>query len=246
MNSIVYRASRYLMRDALLRRDSLYTIPGVVAALSFVFMCLGLSVDPQGGDASAYLFIFSFTGWVSAAAAHKELQQKGTRHEWYTLPLASWEKTIYRMIPSLIIWPLVCFPLIWVGRMLAVLVFALFDPAHHAGFLVPLYPPGVGDALLTYLLGHALFYFGGVYFTSHPVGKTVLASLGGMIFLSAIVVFSIWAWSKLRGVPFGGFDGFSFPLGSWRMFSIGLSLFTSVWFWVLSYFRIREREARGV
>lgn len=58
MNSIVYRASRYLMRDALLRRDSLYTIPGVVAALSFVFMCLGLSVDPQGGDASAYLFIF--------------------------------------------------------------------------------------------------------------------------------------------------------------------------------------------
>ncbi|WP_237223187.1 hypothetical protein [Spirochaeta thermophila] len=187
--------------------------------------------------------MFYFTGWAIAASAHKELQQKGAHHEWFTLPVATWEKALFRMIPSLVLWPLVFFPLVWVGRMLSVILFAIIDPSHHF-FLVSLYPKEVGDLVLTYSLGHALFYFGGVYFTSHPVPKTILVTILGFFLLGMWTAGWLWVWTRLKGLSFFGWIEGAVSLS--KGFSTGISIFTTLVFWGLSFIRMKEREARGV
>jgi hypothetical protein len=190
-----------------------------------------------------FIWILFIGGVLTTGNAFKELRQPTTACAWLTLPASVFEKYLSRLLLTSVIYfaaTLALYTLIyWIIAAVAKLVtdfsFPWFNPLQPAMF----------KALMNYMIIHALFFLGAIYFKRYAIIKTILTitifniAITAFMFLVGKWVLSSYISDRLILIPSIRWESLNkLPLITF-VFWLAIMLVC----WVVSYFRLKEVEA---
>ena len=135
--------------------------------------------NPASPDmARQYPVFLVIWGAISTSGVFAELREDPFRMELLLRPASAAEKTVAKLLISLVGYFLLFTVVYFVVNALLYLTYTLLFAAPATPRLLPL--PLIWESLKAYLLVHSWFFLGAVYFRSHNAFKTllVLASVG--------------------------------------------------------------------
>lgn len=212
-------------------------------------------------------------GVILASNQFNELRTDGHRIAFLLRPATVWEKVGAKVLVSTVF--------VWAALLLAYTAASLLsaglyvivagtgsEPVLAAAFGAGTWGILVRDTLRGYLIIHAVFFFGSVYFRRHTFGRTLLAAvswLGTYAILAAISVRIIFGryiegsypgsgHARAFGFEFGPGESFSFNADMWaeiapwylqnpQVLEPVLTTGLIVGLWLLTVLRLRETEA---
>ncbi len=254
----VFDARRFLS----LLRYELYA--GYRALLLILSVTLGVSFTvyfaaaPSGpvGELTGPLFswlVLVAGGIVFSSRAFRDARRPGDDLRYLTLPSSHFEKTLAKFALTAVGYPLLSAAAYFVMTALAApLTLVVFG--RSLGLFNP-FTTDVLEAAGVYLTVQSLFVFGSLYFRRMALAKTLLAIivLGLALGLVAGLVFAAVNLDLIvKGVlAFSSFPARTVAPGYWHapwMEAVGivLRILIAPFFWVVTYFRLREQEVRSV
>lgn len=189
-----------------------------------------------------FIWLLFLGGVLTTSNAFKELRHPTTSCAFLTLPASVFEKYLSRwlltsiiyFIATLLLYTATYWLIAAVAKTVTDFSFPWFNPLQ----------PAMLKALLHYMIIHALFFLGAIYFKKYVVIKTVLAIT---LFHGALTIFMLFIG---KWVLSGYITDRSIliPNIRWenlnKISTIGLIFWLSIMIacWVVSYFRFKEAE----
>lgn len=232
----------------------------VISALSIVIQKI------QGGGINGsesfhmvfYILLLFPGGYILTSSMFKDVHDKARNIYWLTLPGSTFEKLISRLLISSVFYALL---LTLIYPALAA-VSELFNMA-VLGLRHEFFNPFSMDTLKKipyYLVTQSLFFAGAASFRKHPLAKTLLSLALFQIVLSIIAMLLMRAifgsyFSSMQNLDFNGSNFMNFSGGTvgsltdFGRFAIRAGKiifwgFMAPFFYVLSFFKLSEKEVR--
>lgn len=205
--------------------------------VGLVLLVIAFVSNPMAGFSSfVYIvMILLYTGRIFGNLAHKESAQ-----HYLMIPASTSEKLITNIFLSHIYYVLLLSVFLVLGILLRALILApLCDDTSSCTFLIPYISFA---SYLSFLLFQSILVFGSVYFKKNAFIKTLLSLSAFFFFLTMLVIFiirmNVGSMTRLA-------EEFDYyvrnPYPSYLIPSI-ISIVFTCFFWILSYFRLRETE----
>ncbi len=256
MNSFIH-----VLRHELSLSYRTYGISAIGVAGLLLLISMGRWVQsPQVPNIwSAFGPVMLVAGAVVTSSAFSELGTPGRRLEYLLRPAESWEKVLAKLVlTSIGYWMIMVFAFI-VASALGIGLFLILNDggslrgsfAEGRWFVIAL------QTLRTYLTVHAVFFFGSVYFRKHAFGHTLLAVVAWITSYAIIGVVAIRLvfhpyFTGYRQLSDQGFFSFQTQieelftnriLANAELYQIIAEVILVLFFWTLSWARLRETEA---
>ncbi|MFA7103158.1 MAG: hypothetical protein WC142_08200 [Bacteroidales bacterium] len=205
--------------------------------VGLVLLVIAFVSNPIAGFSSfVYIvMILLYTGRIFGNLAHKASAQ-----HYLMIPASTNEKLITNIFLSHIYYVLLLSVFLVLGILLRALILApLCDDTSSCTFLIPYISFA---SYLSFLLFQSILVFGSVYFKKNAFIKTLLSLSAFFFFLTMLVIFiirmNVGSMTRLA-------EEFDYyvrnPYPSYLIPSI-ISIVFTCFFWILSYFRLRETE----
>ncbi len=205
--------------------------------VGLVLLVIAFASNPMAGFSSfVYIvMILLYTGRIFGNLAHKASAQ-----HYLMIPASTNEKLITNIFLSHIYYVLLLSVFLVLGILLRALILApLCDDTSSCTFLIPYISFA---SYLSFLLFQSILVFGSVYFKKNAFIKTLLSLSAFFFFLTMLVIFiirmNVGSMTRLA-------EEFDYyvrnPYPSYLIPSI-ISIVFTCFFWILSYFRLRETE----
>jgi hypothetical protein len=246
--------------------NRLWRDAGWALAILTVLMIFGQVIEPTSSHDEYVSFAFAmFVIAVIEMGSHtfNEFKHPRSSVQWFTLPATTLEKWTSNFITSLLIVPVAFLFVLTVATLLANLFIGLFG----WGIGMPIFNPFSAEGLTLlkfFWCIHPIMFFGAIYFKKRPMLK-IFGSLS--ILLLALALFTGFVGDLLFNDVFNnnnfhneGMDenNFSFHFGEnihisqdgielvngglLKFFAYAASIAYFIFFWSLSYLRLKEME----
>jgi hypothetical protein len=226
---------------------------GIAAAIYFVSTIPPILFHPHRIDSDfhqgfypAMLFI---AGCLLSAGVFAEIHKPNRNANFFLLPASLFEKMLVRLLGSGIGFALISTLVYYLFTLISSGIAAIYD-----GGRFPVFNPFTRGVLLTiavYLVTHAIFLFGSVYFKKHSFMKTGISLFALVVLLSifAGIVFRIVYGDYFQGMnfmdngiftEFDGMNDFGITLAAIFKYIFWIALAPLCW--ILTYLRLSETE----
>lgn len=234
-------------------RNLLIAGGAIAGALLTIYLLTTWNNSNSDFHRTFFPMVIFFGGYLMTSMIFKDMHEKQRNYIYLTLPASTLEKFLSRLLLTSVGFVAIVMALYylfsWIAAGLSLLIFDRSLPAFQP------FTRETMTALGVYLVTQSVFLFAAVYFRSHAFFKTILS-----IFSFSFIV-SIFTMLVVRIVFWEYFDGLFMPdhfdINLRYMFGDGESfgqfvsaaskiLFWFVmapYFWVLTYFRLKETEA---
>jgi hypothetical protein len=235
-------------------RMALISIGAVFGTLLVIYLLSAIDNENQYFHLVSYPLLLFIGGFILSSLSFGELHHPQKNYVYLTLPAATLEKFLSKLVISTIGFIAVSSLLFFCFSAIAAWVSNLIF--NHAGPLFNPFDPVILLNMKIYLITQSIFLFGAVYFRSHAFIKTIL------ILFALSMIISIYSGVLGRLVFAKFFDGWhngpayvdfdTLPaFQSWadnffikvgKVFEFLFWYLLAPFFWVLSYLRLRETE----
>lgn len=214
----------------------------ITAALAMIF-CL---VSPLGHtdflQTYAMIMIVIFT-----IRLFFKMTKTNSRIDYLMLPASNSEKVLTNMLLSNIYYVVLVFVSLFIGTVIAYLILIIMQVPELPSLIdfLKMHPYVSKSSIIVMYWFISLFFFGHIYFKKNAVGKTI-GILLLVLFAVAAITFLTLRINSLIVAPNGQTMLNRFTLSSDNLGEIGLYCLTfgsMVYFYVLSFLRMRETEA---
>ncbi len=205
-----------------------------------------------------YPLVLFIGGFVVSSMAFSELFIKPRNIHYLSLPASSVEKLLAKLLLTTVGYILISLVLYEVFTLIASGITNIFFGIGHPVFNP--FHPLIWKMIRLYIITQSVIFFGSVYFKKLALIKTMLAlsAFGTAISILAGIIFRIVFAHYFKGMSFIGgpefMQSFSFDPGmgpdieklmkfSAQAVKIAFFWVMPVFFWVVSYFRLKETEA---
>lgn len=256
------RFARVFTRDIVAgSRSMLLTAVSLAGAVLLITFLAGIGSKGADIHPGIWTGFLMAGGFILTSMMFKEMHSKERGHDWAMLPASSLEKCISRLLLSSIGWIIAFTAVYWAASSLGEVISRIVFGRGH-----PFFNPFTGYVLemsLHYFILQSIFLLGAAYFRKAHFIKTILVlnlvniAIGiiGLILLK-LFFWRVFTWdvfneggsmSSIGWINWDvvGTETESFFLGFARIMKIVyFSVFAPI-LWVVTYFRVAEKEVRN-
>jgi len=256
-----------IQHELTLQYRNILIASGAVAGSMMLFAMLTWIGGVEAFDLwPGYQLAMIIIGVLITSSSFSELRSPGQRIAYLLRPATVWEKAGSKiLITTVFVWLSVTVAF-FLAALLSAGLYGILSGGGEAARAFEISFAGgewwriAGEAFLSYLPVHALFFFGSVYFRKHPAGRTLLAIvgwLGSYVVLAVVavrVIFGRYIQDARFSNQFGSQEAFVFDGRLWNevmpwylrnpeALEPILTTAIVVIFWLLAVLRLRETEA---
>lgn len=226
----------------------------VMALITLVFNFIGPSHDSVIEVVVAVIWLFLY-----ASRIFNELGNSSKSIHYLMIPANHYEKTVSAMLLVNVYFVLLMAAGIWVGYSISYflqnqILSALYDPSTLGSYMSRYHASFLGDGLLAFYVVMSIFFFGSVFFRKKAFVKTILWAFLIALAFGGIISFVIWLNMKSFGATTLNCDIHAlFPLTHQDPhivnevipdgYCYAMECIIIVYFYVLSFLRLKETEA---
>ena len=208
--------------------------------VGLVLLVIAFASNPKAGF-SSFVFmvmVLVYTGRIFCNLAHKESAQ-----HYLMIPASTTEKLITNIFLSHIYYVLLLLVFLVLGILLRALILAPYCDASDCYSIIDAkMSMFCFSSYVSFLCFQSILVFGSVYFKKNAFIKTLLSIAAFLFFLTMLVIFIIRMYIGSMTLPVVEFDNYvKNPSASFYLSTI-ISIVITCFFWILSYFRLRETE----
>ncbi|MDD4581562.1 MAG: hypothetical protein PHH25_04240 [Bacteroidales bacterium] len=208
--------------------------------VGLVLLVIAFASNPMAGFSSfVYIvMILLYTGRIFGNLAHKESAQ-----HYLMIPASTSEKLITNIFLSHIYYVLLLLVFLVLGILLRALILAPYcDESLCYTFLKFKLISFNFASYLSFLSFQSILVFGSIYFKKNAFIKTLLSIAAFFFFLTMLVIFIVRMYEGNMTLLVEEFEYYvRNPSASFYISTI-ISIVATCFFWILSYFRLRETE----
>ena len=243
------RLGLLIRRNVILTGNKMVSVPFILVLVALLIACAGLfngqmSLHSYIVNSCIFLFV---GGLIITSISFTELDKPDTGLQYMALPVSSLEKFLSGWFLSYVLYSVLGLIAFFIGY--GVLNIIDLTEARLVGEMVSF--KEVIGALEVYFFLNSLFLLGAATFKKGSFMKTVGTSI--LLFLSALLVYVLFAYFLVvRGMDLAQYGNMSFGMNSFNkehtiiiyreMFGHLILLGIALFFMVVGYFKIKERE----
>lgn len=244
-----------LMRNDLFTgyRNLLIAGGAIAGALLSIYLLTTWNNSNSDFHRTFFPMIIFFGGYLMTSMIYKDIHEKQRNYIYLTLPASTLEKFLSRLLLTSVgfvaIVLVVYYLFSWIAAGLSLLIFDRSLPAFQP------FTRETMTALGVYIVTQSIFLFAAVYFRSHAFFKTILSlfSFSVVVGIFSMLIARLVFWKYFDGLFMP--DQFNIDLEHMSCFGESFGELISAaakiffwfimapYFWVLTYFRLKETEA---